>query len=212
MLDLRNPGVFSGEKRASRGAEESSGGSTKLLEALSAATDLVRPRINQHWGLGITILDWIYSVSIFYLLALKTGKTWDVYLSKGYYCSHICSGSVRASTRAALFPSSLLPSAPFPLNPLTFTRWMGTSARSLLTANTNTLFSLSIGIRRSAFEKLAALAVKSPARDDGSELARLAEQSRSARPNDGALNGVLKGQAPASRVPMVRYGLASLKE
>ncbi|OQD76940.1 hypothetical protein PENDEC_c003G05071 [Penicillium decumbens] len=60
---------------------------------------------------------------------------------------------------------------------------------------------LSGGIRRSAFEKLAALAVKSPARDDGSELARLAQQPR-ARQSDGPLNGVLKDQAPTSRVPM----------
>lgn len=90
-------------------------------------------------------------------------------------------------------------------------RWMGTFARVCRShpPNTNAVFSLSIGIRRSAFEKLAALAVKSPARDDGSELARLAEQSRSARPSDGALNGALKDQAPASRVPMVRSRLAS---
>lgn len=63
--------------------------------------------------------------------------------------------------------------------------------------------SQSVGIRRSAFEKLAALAVKSPARDDGSELARLAQQSRSSRQADGT-NGVLKDPAPTSRVPMVR--------
>lgn len=72
--------------------------------------------------------------------------------------------------------------------------------------NTNATASLSVGIRRSAFEKLAALAVQSPARDDGSELARLAQQSRSTRQADGALNGVLKDHAPTSRVPMVRYG------
>lgn len=71
----------------------------------------------------------------------------------------------------------------------------------------NVIRSLSGGIRRSAFDRLAALAVKSPARDDGSELARLAQHSRSVRPSDGALNGVLKDQAPASRVPMVRYNL-----
>lgn len=71
----------------------------------------------------------------------------------------------------------------------------------------NAIRSLSSGIRRSAFDRLAALAVKSPARDDGSELARLAQHSRSVRPSDGALNGVLKDQAPASRVPMVRYNL-----
>lgn len=63
----------------------------------------------------------------------------------------------------------------------------------------------SIPIRRSAFEKLATLAVKSPALDDGSELARLAQQSRSPRRADGDLNGVLKDQAPTSRVPMVCY-------
>jgi len=68
--------------------------------------------------------------------------------------------------------------------------------------NANIRCSLSGGIRRSAFEKLAALAVKSPARDDGSELARLAQQPR-ARQSDGPLNGVLKDQAPTSRVPMV---------
>lgn len=70
-------------------------------------------------------------------------------------------------------------------------------------SNANILCSPSGGIRRSAFEKLAALAVKSPARDDGSELARLAQQSRT-RQSDAALNGVLKDQAPTSRVPMVR--------
>lgn len=64
--------------------------------------------------------------------------------------------------------------------------------------------SLSVGIRRSAFEKLAALAVKSPGNDDGSDLARLAKQTRLARQQpDGALNGVLKEQAPTSRIPMV---------
>ncbi|CAL5867762.1 uncharacterized protein PFLUO_LOCUS1982 [Penicillium psychrofluorescens] len=56
------------------------------------------------------------------------------------------------------------------------------------------------GIRRSALEKLATLAVNSPARD-GSELERLAQQSRPTR-QDGALNGVLREKAPASRVPM----------
>ncbi|KAF3391336.1 Phosphatidylinositol 4-kinase STT4 [Penicillium rolfsii] len=61
---------------------------------------------------------------------------------------------------------------------------------------------LSVGIRRSAFEKLAALAVKSPGNDDASDLARLAKQTRLARQPDGALNGVLKEQAPTSRVPM----------
>lgn len=70
-------------------------------------------------------------------------------------------------------------------------------------SDANIICSLSSGIRRSAFEKLASLAVKSPARDDGSELARLAQQSRT-RQSDGALNGVLKDQAPTSRVPMVR--------
>ncbi|KAJ5591779.1 uncharacterized protein N7459_002148, partial [Penicillium hispanicum] len=61
---------------------------------------------------------------------------------------------------------------------------------------------LSAGVRRSAFDKLAALAVKSPTRDDGSELARLAQQSRSTRHPDDSLNGILKGQTPTSRVPM----------
>ncbi|KAJ5664754.1 hypothetical protein N7462_011567 [Penicillium macrosclerotiorum] len=63
-------------------------------------------------------------------------------------------------------------------------------------------FSLSVGIRRSAFEKLAALAVNSPARDDGSDLARLAKQTRLARQGDESLNGIFKEQAPTSRVPM----------
>jgi hypothetical protein len=72
----------------------------------------------------------------------------------------------------------------------------------LLVETLTSPFSLSGGIRRSAFEKLAALAVKSPAHDDGSELARLAKQSRT-RQSDGGLNGVLKDQAPTSRVPMV---------
>lgn len=68
--------------------------------------------------------------------------------------------------------------------------------------------SLSVGIRRSAFEKLAALAVKSPNNDDSSDLARLARQTRLARQPDGALNGALKEQqAPTSRIPMVRLYL-----
>ncbi|KAJ5899829.1 hypothetical protein N7495_004573 [Penicillium taxi] len=58
------------------------------------------------------------------------------------------------------------------------------------------------GIRRSAFEKLAALAVKSPARDEDSDLARLTEQSRSTRQTDGPISGILKNQAPTSRIPM----------
>ncbi|KAJ5114569.1 hypothetical protein NUU61_000328 [Penicillium alfredii] len=61
---------------------------------------------------------------------------------------------------------------------------------------------LSGGVRRAAFEKLAALAVQSPARDDGSELVRLSQQSRSTTQADETLNGVLRGQAPTSRVPM----------
>jgi phosphatidylinositol 4-kinase len=62
--------------------------------------------------------------------------------------------------------------------------------------------SLSGGIRQFAFQKLAALAVESPR--DGTELTRLAQQSRPARQHDGALNGVLRDQAPTSQVPMVR--------
>ncbi|OGE54236.1 hypothetical protein PENARI_c006G05685 [Penicillium arizonense] len=58
---------------------------------------------------------------------------------------------------------------------------------------------LSGGIRQFAFQKLAALAVESPR--DGTELTRLAQQSRPRQP-DGALNGVLRDQAPTSRVPM----------
>ncbi|KAJ5730120.1 uncharacterized protein N7483_004628 [Penicillium malachiteum] len=60
---------------------------------------------------------------------------------------------------------------------------------------------VSVGVRRSAFEKLAALAVKAPAQD-GTNLDRLAQQSRPALPTDGALNGILRNQAPTSRVPM----------
>jgi phosphatidylinositol 4-kinase len=70
--------------------------------------------------------------------------------------------------------------------------------------------SLSDGIRRFAFQKLAALAVKAPARDgDGSELARLAEQSQSTSEPNGDLNGVLRQQAPTSQIPMVRHFLAA---
>lgn len=61
--------------------------------------------------------------------------------------------------------------------------------------------SLSGGIRGFAFQKLAALAVEAPA--NGSELARLAEQSRPTSEPDGPLNGVLRQQAPTSQVPMV---------
>ena len=64
------------------------------------------------------------------------------------------------------------------------------------------IYSLSVGIRRSAFEKLAALAVKQ--QGNGSDLSRLSQQTRSARQADGTLNGVLKDQSPTSRVPMVR--------
>lgn len=67
--------------------------------------------------------------------------------------------------------------------------------------------SLSGGIRGFAFQKLAALAVEAPA--NGSELARLAEQSRPSSEPDGALNGVLKQQAPTSQVPMVCLFIAS---
>ncbi|KAJ5566247.1 hypothetical protein N7535_007885 [Penicillium sp. DV-2018c] len=59
---------------------------------------------------------------------------------------------------------------------------------------------LSGGIRSFAFQKLAALAVG--ASRDGPELTRLTEQSQSTRQPDGALNGVLREQAPTSRVPM----------
>lgn len=87
---------------------------------------------------------------------------------------------------------------------------MGTLAPCLLISTTNMSCSHSLPIRRSAFEKLAALAVKSPALDDGSELARLAQQSRPPRQADGALNGVLKDQAPTSRVPMVRCAVLGI--
>ncbi|KAJ5780857.1 Phosphatidylinositol Kinase [Penicillium paradoxum] len=59
---------------------------------------------------------------------------------------------------------------------------------------------LSGGIRRLAFQKLAALAVEAPR--DESELTRLADQSRLSRQPDGALNGILRDQAPISQVPM----------
>ncbi|CAG8894836.1 unnamed protein product [Penicillium nalgiovense] len=59
---------------------------------------------------------------------------------------------------------------------------------------------LSGGIRRFAFQKLAALAVEAPA--NGSEVARLAEQSQSTSEPDGALDGVLRQQAPTSQIPM----------
>lgn len=87
--------------------------------------------------------------------------------------------------------------------------WVSQSPASYYGTNSNH-DSVSPGIRRSAFEKLAALAVKSPARDDGSELARLAQQSRPSRQADGALSGVLKDQAPTSRVPMVRRALLGI--
>lgn len=69
----------------------------------------------------------------------------------------------------------------------------------MLTENTQN--SLSGGIRRLAFQKLAALAVDAPR--DGSELTRLAEQSQLTRQPNGGLNGVLRDQAPTSQVPMV---------
>ncbi|KAJ5232588.1 hypothetical protein N7468_005544, partial [Penicillium chermesinum] len=59
---------------------------------------------------------------------------------------------------------------------------------------------LSVGIRRTAFEKLAALAVKSS--DDCAGLDRIAQQSGAPCQTDGALDGILKNQAPTSRVPM----------
>lgn len=61
---------------------------------------------------------------------------------------------------------------------------------------------LSVGIRRSAFEKLAGLAVNHPTRGNESDLSRLSQQARSNRQPDGTLNGVLKEQSPTSRVPM----------
>lgn len=81
--------------------------------------------------------------------------------------------------------SLLIPITPSPLPPLTSP-------------------SLSVGIRRSAFEKLAGLAVNHSTRGNESELSRLSQQARSNRQPDGTLNGVLKEQSPTSRVPMVR--------
>jgi phosphatidylinositol 4-kinase len=69
--------------------------------------------------------------------------------------------------------------------------------------------SLSGGIRRFAFQKLAALAVEAPR--DGGELTRLTEQSQSTRQPDGALNGVLREQAPASQIPMVCLSIPTPK-
>lgn len=88
-------------------------------------------------------------------------------------------------------------------------RWMGMLLYDdyvfyfLISLLMNTPCSLSVGIRRSAFEKLAALAVKQPQGNE-SDLSRLSQQTRPARQADGTLNGVLKDQSPTSRVPMVR--------
>lgn len=120
-----------------------------------------------------------------------------------------CSGSAVADLGSRT--DTCISPPPFPIAPSSpqdtvyrssYTQWMGMSVRQPSPRNANIPFSLADGIRRSAFEKLAALAVKSPARDDGSELARLAQQSRTRKP-DGALNGVFKCQTPTSRIPMV---------
>jgi hypothetical protein len=57
-------------------------------------------------------------------------------------------------------------------------------------------------IRRSALERLAALAVSSSVHDD---LDRLVAASRRPKPQqNGFFDGVVKGLAPTSRLPMVR--------
>ncbi|KAF5857163.1 phosphatidylinositol-4- kinase [Aspergillus alliaceus] len=60
----------------------------------------------------------------------------------------------------------------------------------------------SANIRSSALEKLATLAVKAPESDEKSDIARLLRQSQysTSHPND--LDGVLRNQAPTSRIPM----------
>ncbi|KAL2010126.1 hypothetical protein VTN00DRAFT_5933 [Thermoascus crustaceus] len=61
----------------------------------------------------------------------------------------------------------------------------------------------SADIRRSAFEKLAALAVKSPAQDGESDIGRLTDlYQRPRSQSNGILDGVVKGAVPTSRLPM----------
>ncbi|KAI9924157.1 hypothetical protein ASPWEDRAFT_26247 [Aspergillus wentii DTO 134E9] len=59
-------------------------------------------------------------------------------------------------------------------------------------------------IRHSALEKLAALAVQAPVCDEESDITRLTQhyQRSASHHSNGLLNGVLKNQAPTSRVPM----------
>ncbi|KAE8349416.1 hypothetical protein BDV28DRAFT_141280 [Aspergillus coremiiformis] len=60
----------------------------------------------------------------------------------------------------------------------------------------------SANIRPSALEKLAALAVKAPETDETSDIARLSRQSPHWISHPIDLNGILRSQAPTSRVPM----------
>ncbi|RJE23272.1 phosphatidylinositol 4-kinase [Aspergillus sclerotialis] len=59
-------------------------------------------------------------------------------------------------------------------------------------------------IRSSALEKLASLAVRTPAGDETSDIARLTQQCQhqSRHHSDNYINGILKTQAPTSQVPM----------
>lgn len=64
--------------------------------------------------------------------------------------------------------------------------------------------SLSTGIRRSAFEKLAALAVKTPVNDEESDIARLSQLYQYPKKHHNEfLDGGAKSLAPKSQVPMV---------
>ncbi|PLB54298.1 phosphatidylinositol 4-kinase [Aspergillus steynii IBT 23096] len=60
----------------------------------------------------------------------------------------------------------------------------------------------SADIRFSAFEKLATLAVQSPASDEESDIARLSRHYKQLVHCSSGLNGTLRSQAPTSRVPM----------
>ncbi|KOC13801.1 putative phosphatidylinositol 4-kinase (STT4) [Aspergillus flavus AF70] len=62
----------------------------------------------------------------------------------------------------------------------------------------------SASIRPSALGKLATLAVRSPESDEKSDIARISRQFQLSTSYPHDLNGVLRNQAPTSRVPMVR--------
>lgn len=60
-------------------------------------------------------------------------------------------------------------------------------------------------VRRSAFEKLAALGVKSKEYHGEQDINRLLKACGPPKlQSNGSLDGVFRGQAPTSRVPMVR--------